>query len=368
MFIHNDGNWKRRRAAQARPNQRRAGFTLVELLVVISIIGILVGLLLPAVNAAREAGRRSACSNNMHQIGLAVSTYETSLRQYPTNWGVVSSVGTPSPSVNATSSGPIGVSWLTAILPNLDSGSIYNQTSLSQPGLAAGPPAIKNFYAVGYQNSSAGIDNLQALSTSVSTFRCPSDTSTAAQQMLTASPAPALTNYKACAGSNWTAWSEGGVSGTAITGARGRNSGSSDGVDHGNGVICRGGATTAGGAPTVTTNSDLRDGASKTILLGEAVPAWSGWSVWFWFDGSTASCGLPLNVRIPGTKPDSLAGIWQVSYGFASRHPGGANFAGCDYSVHYISEQIDSQVYQDLATIDGNETVTAAGATVDWPQ
>jgi hypothetical protein len=90
------------------------------------------------------------------------------------------------------------------------------------------------------------------------------------------------------------------------------------------------------------------------------VPAWSAWSLWFWFDGSTATCGIPLNFRISGTTPDSLAGTWQVSYGFASRHPGGANFAGCDYSVHYISEQIDPQVYQALATIDGNETV-------DWP-
>jgi hypothetical protein len=219
---------------------------------------------------------------------------------------------------------------------------------------------------VGYQNSGAGINNLQALSTPVSTFICPSDTSTVGNQMLTGG-AFAKTNYKACAGSNWTAWSQGGVSAPAVTWPRGRNSPLSDGVDHGNGIICRGGATTAGGAPTVTTNTDIRDGASKTILLGESVSAWSAWSVWFWFDGSTATCGLPLNLRIPGTTPDSFASIWQVSDGFMSRHPGGANFAGCDYSVHYVNEQIDLQVYQALATIDGNESVTADGSTVDWP-
>ena len=78
--------------------------------------------------------------------------------------------------------------------------------------------------------------------------------------------------------------------------------GNADGVDHGNGVICRGGgpATDGGVAPIVTTNMDIRDGASKTFLLGEAVPAWCGWSLWFWFDGSTATCGIPLNFRVSG--------------------------------------------------------------------
>jgi type II secretory pathway pseudopilin PulG len=346
------------------------------LLVVISIIGILVGLLLPAVNAARESGRRAACSNNMHQIALAVSQYETGLRQYPMNWGVVTTVGAPTKGVSATNSAPIGVSWLTAILQNLDQGPVFSQVSLSQPGLlsVANTP---NFYAAGYVDTNSGINNLAALSTPISTFVCPSDTSATAAQELTANPPPAKTNYKACAGSNWTGWSVNGTTAAAIAGASGRNSGNTDGVDHGNGVICRGGGTSkvigALGAPIVTTNTDLRDGASKTILLGEAVPSWCEWSSWFWFDGSTATCGIPMNLRINGTTPESLADTWQVSYGFASWHPRGANFAGCDYSVHFVNDQIAPLVYQELATIDGNE-ITALDPTtnqqvpVDWQQ
>ena len=343
----------------------------------ISIIGILIGLLLPAVNAARESGRRAACSNNMHQIALAVSAYESSLRQYPMNWGVVSKVGIPTTGVTATATGPVGVSWLTAILPNLDNDPLYNQTSLSQPGLL--PVAGAHFYALGFSGS--GVNNSQVLSTVVSTFICPSDTSAdaSAKQELTSTPPPAKTNYKACAGSNWVGYTGYGLA--ATSGSVGRNAGSPpDGIDHGNGVICRGGGTTAytttnpqQGDPIVTTNADLRDGASKTILMGEAVPSWSEWSLWFWFDGSTATCGIPMNFRYAGTTPESLADTWQVANGFASRHPRGANFAGCDYSVHFVTDQIDPYVYQYLATIDGNEAMTTVPpdvqvVPVDWPQ
>jgi prepilin-type N-terminal cleavage/methylation domain-containing protein len=96
---------------------RRRGFTLVELLVVIAIIGILIALLLPAVQAAREAGRRAQCSNNLRQLGLAVHTYHDTFNQLPPQ--------------TTTTSGWVGWeyawSWITLLLPFMDGSATYNQ-------------------------------------------------------------------------------------------------------------------------------------------------------------------------------------------------------------------------------------------------
>ncbi len=245
------------------------------------------------------------------------------------------------------------------------------------------------FYSVGYQvatggNAASGIDNVATGSTVVGTFLCPSDNQrgTVNNQQL-GSSTYATTNYKACAGSNWAGSSIGGLA--ATSGTRGRNSTTSfptyatDGVDHGNGVICRGGGTSttigAMGAPIMTTMMDIRDGASKTFLAGESLPGNCGWSLWFWFEGTTATCGIPLNFRPGGNPPTSTD--WQDNFGFMSRHPRGANFLMCDGSVHFINDMMCGDttvyptaggtgmaIYMGLATIDGNEPVSVPD---NWP-
>ncbi|MCF7963098.1 MAG: DUF1559 domain-containing protein [Pirellula sp.] len=109
---------------------KRCGFTLVELLVVISIIGVLVGLLLPAVQAAREAARRTQSQNNLKQIGLALLNYEIALKSFPS--GYVSSIGVPSVNAATLDAAP-GWAWGTLLLPYMEQSSLYNQLDMTLP-------------------------------------------------------------------------------------------------------------------------------------------------------------------------------------------------------------------------------------------
>jgi prepilin-type N-terminal cleavage/methylation domain-containing protein len=102
---------------------RRAGFTLVELLVVIAIIGILVALLLPAIQAAREAARRTQCTNNLKQIGLACLNFESTYKRLPT--GAVQRAN--------VSTDPTMFSWISQILPFIEEGSLYDQVDWKIP-------------------------------------------------------------------------------------------------------------------------------------------------------------------------------------------------------------------------------------------
>jgi len=105
-------------------NRKVSGFTLVELLVVIAIIGILVGMLLPAVQQVREAARRIDCSNKSRQIGLAVINYESAHREFPPGWVV---------SENADDDELSGWGWASIILPFLEANNLAEQIDFDGP-------------------------------------------------------------------------------------------------------------------------------------------------------------------------------------------------------------------------------------------
>ena len=330
----------------------RRSFTLVELLVVIAIIGILVAILLPAVQAARESAHRIACTNNMKQLGLAMHKYlERNKGVFPTNWG----------SVWAAGGGTRGHSWLTYLLPDLEQMPLYERI----------------------QFGGTANDNIVAVRQAVKVFTCPSDThegTLKTQWFLsgTADQTVGVTNYKACAGSNW---GEGNVSFSPpprlITcqqdrwpenpydspDLHGRNYDSRDGLDRGDGLICRDQvADPDQGASIRTYDFQVRDGMSNTLAIGESVPAWCAWSAWYWHEGSTATCAIPLNYRIPTSGPHCAT--YQRGHdledrannsGFMSRHPGGGVFGLADGSTRFVNESIDPLTYLGLATIDGKE-------------
>src|SRR5947207_299613 len=113
---------------------RRSAFTLVELLVVIAIIGVLVALLLPAVQAGREAARRSQCMNNLRQIGLALHTYHDTFRVFPPSYLTVPG-GSPSMGPPDPENGDAGPGWtaLMLLLPQVEQGNLYNSFDLNSP-------------------------------------------------------------------------------------------------------------------------------------------------------------------------------------------------------------------------------------------
>ncbi len=178
----------------------RPGFTLIELLVVIAIIGVLIALLLPAVQAAREAARRAQCINNLKQIGVALHNYHGVVGSFPVGFLY------PTGAVPTTTS-PQQYRWsvLAQMAPYLEQTNLYNALNFNFP-LAYRPSGSASLFWPFYP------DNATAMATRVSTFLCPSD----------GAPAPFADsgpcNYVFCTGDGSNGGDATGANGTFILG------------------------------------------------------------------------------------------------------------------------------------------------------
>ncbi|MEN6498003.1 MAG: DUF1559 domain-containing protein [Thermoguttaceae bacterium] len=293
---------------------RRTGFTLVELLVVIAIIGILIALLLPAVQAAREAARRMSCSNNMKQMGLALHMYHDTNRQFPAGWTAYDPA-TRQPHWF----GLPGWGWPAKILPFMEQSSVYN--SRVHLDLPITDPA-----------------NAEARLTAIATFRCPSDTGEATFKLAGGGPVVGGGSFSPVdvATSNYL-----GVFGTE------------DFHDVCDGKPCIGNGTFV--LVRGFAMRDLTDGTSQTFIVGErsskhAPATWLG----------VVTGGQHAPARICGIStfpPNSEAEEEHYSHNFSSRHPTGTHFLLADGSVRMIPETINEQVYHALCTRSGGDLV-----------
>jgi prepilin-type processing-associated H-X9-DG protein len=320
-------------------------------------------LLLPAVQAAREAARKARCTNNVKQLSLALHTYHNLHKMYPINWGVVGGV----PNRNTTippANGQRGWSWLCMILPLVEQEQLYKRIAFE-----------KDLTFVGQYPSGSGIfiNHFQVAATPVPVFNCPSDSHNGVLVNPGMSSGVGVSNYRSVAGANW----EGSGSGSGSYRYRkadvppprgpydGRNAIAYNGLDYGDGWCCRGGSsasTVPPGRPFTTRIAQVRDGTSHTLAIGEAIPKYTILLGWINFEGAIATAGIPLNWK-PG-KPETLDDIadpaqwstqWSKLMGFRSHHSGGANFGFLDGHTKFVSQDIALDTYRALATIDGGE-------------
>ncbi len=271
----------------------RGGFTIIELLVVITIIGILIALLLPAVQAAREAARRMNCQNNLRQIGLAMHNYHDALRVFPPGYISVE--------VNYEEWG-----WPAFLLPYLEREPLYRDLGVNHRRLFE---ALREEYG-----------RLGAAS-ALPEFRCPSDTTDSRLP-------PDLRRFDGVgAGNDFRPGTSNymGVCGLFDRGGKWEN----NGVLYGNSAV---------------SIRDIDDGASRTFMVGERD----------YKCGAGAWCGNRNPEGVSDVGPYYVQGRVSVKLnhpmrlgsdgcreGFSSMHAGGGNFLLADGSVHFVSENIE---------------------------
>ncbi len=275
--------------------RQRPAFTLTELLVVVGIIGVLLGLILPAVQRVRESAVRAECSNNLHQVALATHQYHDTMLRFPA--GMRYSDG--------NDQWPF-MSWLAQLLPYLDQDALWNETlsaykEVSSPFPANNPPHVGQ-------------------TTVIKVFACPADPRAAEIQLA----GPPINRQVAL---------------TSYLGVEGKDFYTCDGVLFKDSSVRM---------------SEITDGTSRTLLAGERPPSTDfvfGW----WYAGAgqqaTGSADMVLGVEeqnvLPYYKAPCFSGVYLYGPGqitdqcdmfhFWSLHKGGANFAFADGSVRFLS-------------------------------
>ncbi len=299
----------------------RRGFTLLELLVAIAVIAVLAALLLPAVQMAREAARRTQCRNNLKQIGLALHAYLDTFRAFPPGYVAASAdIANTSP----------GWAWSAMILPQLEQAGLLKQINFNLP---IEDPA-----------------NAAAVATVLPVYVCPSDIIPAGTFTIASDAAGTMPIVQAAASS--------------YVGCVGNDSSEvDDNSTPWNGVLYRNSRVRIG---------DITDGTSNTMVVGER-----GWcyanGTWVGAPNGALLQGGKLNPFSPITASSAVLILAHAHWNnnridtdgglddFGSRHPNGSNFLFADGSVQFIQDVTTPGAlddwFQALATRDGGEPV-----------
>jgi prepilin-type N-terminal cleavage/methylation domain-containing protein len=351
-------------------SRRCLGFTLVELLVVIAIIGILIALLLPAVQAARESARRAQCSNNLKQIGVALHTYHDARKEFPP--------GNIQENVPVTASMPFGRNWTASwgmiILPYIEQAAMHEQYDFTiDYRVITGPPNA--------------VENARIKATPIKTYNCPSDN--VAGQLMTPASQNASTGVWAASSYR----SNGGL----VDGAGAAHAGGGGNVNrwwsqielpptesmgYGRGPLHAYGPNN-GNVLKPESTANILDGTGNTLAIGEYYTETTPTRTTFWayaqvgdYHSSMLTVGIRTSPSMEGSPPqcqdrarladfakcNSLSTLHPPNYGsepckraWGSNHPSVFNFALCDGSVRSVSKSISCPVFASLHSIAGGE-------------
>lgn len=338
-----------------------SGFTLVELLVVIAIIGILVALLLPAIQAAREAARRSQCQNNMHQLALGVLNYESSKKTLPPG-GVNESTDT---------GGPQGAGWTIYILPFMEEQALFDKYDFAAANESL---VIKT----------AGKSNKEVRETNLKAHDCPSDEETDLNDHPASGPgAIAFYNrgsYRGNAGlctvQSGAFWDSSPEQNKLYAYERGPLPGVGRAYANpfANPKVP---VASSWRVESPTSIGDIADGTSNTVLLGEkshlALPV-SGdpdavdrarrrrtfWAYTYTSYQRSLTFLQTRSIISDYSRCEQIGGDFgdnPCKRSWGSLHPGGFNTSMCDGSGQFISDSIDIFVFGAMSTIAGGETL-----------
>ncbi len=371
-------------AAPSRHHHSRVGFTLVELLVVITIIGMLVSLLLPAVQSAREAGRRNTCGNNMRQAALALMNYEGSRRSFPGYANVVNNKR---------------ASWVVTILPYLEQNNLYEIWQNTPPAAVA--TGVGGVPTPTFPNGSPWAY------TELNILECPSNPTVDSTRNPLAfvvnagSAKTANDNYPG--GSN--TWSEDANSGVFFNHCNADTQLAAVQYDPYNNPPSMKPAFVPNGPKTSTDFISTNDGTSNTLMMSENLQA-TTWATdplktdvtnpitpfqsdfqvkqataFVWFITGAKNNATPvvntsnfevasMGINDNNSPGSALALQWAAGTpgGLAysrpsSAHPGGVNTVFCDGHMRFISEEIAYNVYSELMTPKGKAALVPNGAS-----